>query len=279
MPRRVVIQPTQPIRLVGGEQYLSRVLRGRSVIEGQTVRVDVIGNSITLVIAKVLPKGIAIVTDDTEIELKEEPYKPEEGKKEVSDIHYEDIGGLGRELQLVREMIELPAASPGDLRAARYSAAQGCPALRTSGYGKDPDCKGRCKRGGCPLHLALRPGDHEQVLRRERERAPGEIRRSRTECPGDHLHRRDRLNCPQTGGDQGRSRTACCCPAPLPDGRSQGTGAGHCHRRNQPSGLDRPCTPARWPVSTARSRSVSRTRKEGWRSSRSIPAAYRWQMM
>ena len=110
--KKVVIQPTQPIRLVGGEQYLARVLRGRSVIEGQTVRVDVIGNSITLVIAKVLPKGIAIVTDDTEIERKEEPYKPEEGKQELSDIHYEDIGGLGRELQLVREMIELPLRHP-----------------------------------------------------------------------------------------------------------------------------------------------------------------------
>ena len=56
------------IGLVGGEQYLARVLRGRSVIEGQAVRVDVIGNSITLVIAKVMPKGIAIVTDETEIE-------------------------------------------------------------------------------------------------------------------------------------------------------------------------------------------------------------------
>jgi len=110
--KKVVIQPTQPIRLVGGEQYLARVLRGRSVIEGQTVRVDVIGNAITLVIAKVTPKGIAIVTDDTEIELKEEPYKAEEGKKETSDIHYEDIGGLGRELQLVREMIELPLRHP-----------------------------------------------------------------------------------------------------------------------------------------------------------------------
>jgi len=110
--KKVVIQPTQPIRLVGGEQYLARVLRGRSVMEGQTVRVDVIGNSITLVIAKVAPKGIAIVTDETEIELKEEPYKPEEGMREVSDIHYEDIGGLGRELQLVREMIELPLRHP-----------------------------------------------------------------------------------------------------------------------------------------------------------------------
>ena len=110
--KKVVIQPTQPIRLVGGEQYLSRILRGRAVFEGQTQRIDVIGNTITLVIAKVVPKGIAIVTDDTEIELKEEPYKPEEGKQETSDIHYEDIGGLGRELQLVREMIELPLRHP-----------------------------------------------------------------------------------------------------------------------------------------------------------------------
>ncbi len=110
--KKVVIQPTQPIKLVGGEQYLARVLRGRSVMEGQTVRVDVIGNPITLVITKVTPKGIAIVTDETEIELKEEPYKPEDGMREVSDIHYEDIGGLGRELQLVREMIELPLRHP-----------------------------------------------------------------------------------------------------------------------------------------------------------------------
>lgn len=109
---KLVIQPNQPTRLVGGEQYLKRVLRGRSVIEGQMVRVDIIGNSITFVIVKVSPKGIAIVTDDTEIVLNEEPYKPEEGKQKISDSQYEDIGGLGRELQLVREMIELPLRHP-----------------------------------------------------------------------------------------------------------------------------------------------------------------------
>ena len=111
--KKIVIQPTQPIRLVGGEQYLSRVLRGRPVMEGQTVRVDVIGNPLTLVIAKVTPKGIAVVTDQTEIELKETAYRGEEGKKkEVSDVHYEDIGGLSRELEMVREMIELPLRHP-----------------------------------------------------------------------------------------------------------------------------------------------------------------------
>jgi transitional endoplasmic reticulum ATPase len=109
---KVVVQPAQATRLVGGEQYLSRVLRGRSVVEGQTLRVDIIGNSVTFVIVRVSPRAIAIVSDDTEIELKDEPFNPDEGKREISSIQYEDIGGLERELQLVREMIELPLRHP-----------------------------------------------------------------------------------------------------------------------------------------------------------------------
>jgi transitional endoplasmic reticulum ATPase len=110
---RVVIQPTQPIRLTGGERLLARLLLGRPAIEGQTIRVNILGNPITFVIAKVTPKGIAIVNTQTWIELKETPYEPKEGiRKEFADVHYEDIGGLGRELQMVREMIELPLRHP-----------------------------------------------------------------------------------------------------------------------------------------------------------------------
>ena len=112
--KKVTIQPTQPIRLVGGEQYLARLLRGRPVIEGQYIPVSILGNPFTFAVAKVVPKGIAIVTDSTEIELKETPYEPKEGQRETraADVHYEDIGGLDRELQLVREMIELPLRHP-----------------------------------------------------------------------------------------------------------------------------------------------------------------------
>ncbi len=110
--KKIVLQPTHPVHLVGGEQYLSRHLRGHPLIEGQTIRIDVIGNSINLVVTKVDPKGIVIVTDGTEIELREEPYHSEEREQEATDVHYEDIGGLGRELQLVREMIELPLRHP-----------------------------------------------------------------------------------------------------------------------------------------------------------------------
>jgi GAF domain-containing protein len=110
---KVVIQPTQPIRLQGGEQYLARLLQGRLISEGQALRVNILGNPLTFVISKVTPKGIAVFGPNTWVELKETPYEPGAGeRKEVPDVHYEDIGGLGRELEMVREMIELPLRHP-----------------------------------------------------------------------------------------------------------------------------------------------------------------------
>jgi len=109
---KITIQPTQPVRLQGGEQYMARLLNGRPVIEGQLFRVNIMGNALSFVISKVKPSGVAIVGPNTSIEIKETPYEPEEGRKEVPDVHYEDIGGLGRELDQVREMIELPLRHP-----------------------------------------------------------------------------------------------------------------------------------------------------------------------
>jgi len=109
---KLVIQPTQAVRLSGGGEFIGRMLLGRPVFEGQAFRVNILGNALTFVITKVSPKGIAIVNQQTHIELKETPYEPKEGHKDLPDIHYEDIGGLGRELDMVREMIELPLRHP-----------------------------------------------------------------------------------------------------------------------------------------------------------------------
>jgi transitional endoplasmic reticulum ATPase len=57
------------------------------------------------------PKGIVQVLPDTEIVIKEEPIDEEESGQ-VQTISYEDIGGLGDQLQKVREMIELPLKHP-----------------------------------------------------------------------------------------------------------------------------------------------------------------------
>jgi transitional endoplasmic reticulum ATPase len=107
---KIIIAPTEPVRIMGGETYLMRLLEGRPVIRGQKIRVEIFGHVLTFVVTSTKPSGVVIVSRSTQIELKERPV--EEITRHVPSVTYEDIGGLKRELRLVREMIELPLKHP-----------------------------------------------------------------------------------------------------------------------------------------------------------------------
>ena len=101
-------------------------LSGQAVTQGQTVPVSfglgplssMSGQKIPLKIAETEPSGTVVVTDSTDIQVSEMPAEQVhsgEGAPEASDtpdVTYEDIGGLDRELEQVREMIELPMRHP-----------------------------------------------------------------------------------------------------------------------------------------------------------------------
>jgi len=101
-------------------------LSGQAVTQGQTVPVSfglgplssMSGQKIPLKIAETEPSGTVVVTDSTDIQVSEMPAEQVhsgEGVPEASDtpdVTYEDIGGLDRELEQVREMIELPMRHP-----------------------------------------------------------------------------------------------------------------------------------------------------------------------
>ncbi|MBU2639325.1 MAG: CDC48 family AAA ATPase [Nanoarchaeota archaeon] len=105
--KKVILAPSQPIRIIKGEEYLLKVLEGQPIIKGQRVRVEMLGNPLTFTIKNTEPSDIVIVTKDTQIKLKEK--LAEVG---AVDVMYEDIGGLRKEIDLVREMIELPLRHP-----------------------------------------------------------------------------------------------------------------------------------------------------------------------
>ena len=73
---RVVIAPTEPVRLMGGETYLLRLLEGRATKKGQKFKVEILEHVLTFIIISTVPDGVVIVTKDTEIDLKDEPVKP-----------------------------------------------------------------------------------------------------------------------------------------------------------------------------------------------------------
>ncbi|RJS84537.1 AAA family ATPase, partial [Methanophagales archaeon] len=106
--KKVTLEPTQPVRIAGGERYIARILKGRPITKGQIIRVEMLGNPITFVVTNTIPLGTVIPQIDTEIVLR----KPREEAIGVPHVTYEDIGGLKREIGMIREMIELPLRHP-----------------------------------------------------------------------------------------------------------------------------------------------------------------------
>ena len=108
---KVTLAPTEPIRIMGGEEYLAQALDGRVVTRGDVVSVPVMGRRFDFVVQSFSPTAEAVeVSAATKIKVAEKPSKEVETK--VPRVNYEDIGGLRDEVAKVREMIELPLRHP-----------------------------------------------------------------------------------------------------------------------------------------------------------------------
>jgi transitional endoplasmic reticulum ATPase len=121
---RVTVALPQNLRIGGNiGTYIRDKLAGQPVTKGQTVQLPLgfgfmasSNQTVPLRVASTQPSGTVVVNDSTEVQISQ---KPAEQIKETStgsdggpSITYEDIGGLDRELEQVREMIELPMRHP-----------------------------------------------------------------------------------------------------------------------------------------------------------------------
>jgi transitional endoplasmic reticulum ATPase len=107
---RLTLAPTEPLRIVGGEEYLSQLLEGRVLSRGDYVPINIMGRTVNLVVTNTNPPAEAvIVTEGTEVLVGEQVKEP---IRAIPKISYEDIGGLRPVIQKIREMIELPLRHP-----------------------------------------------------------------------------------------------------------------------------------------------------------------------
>ena len=98
----------------GIEGFARRGLNKRPVVAGDRIFIPgmtLFAEALPFAIVQTSPKGIVQVTGDTEIFIKDESID-EEDVGQSAGITYEDIGGIGLQLQKVREMIELPLKHP-----------------------------------------------------------------------------------------------------------------------------------------------------------------------
>ena len=109
--QKITFAPTEQLRIMGGEDYLTQALEGRAVTRGDVIEINVMGRRIDLVVISYQPGSDAVLVQrETEVKISEKPVK--ESQSRVPKVTYEDIGGLGDEVRKVREMIELPLKHP-----------------------------------------------------------------------------------------------------------------------------------------------------------------------
>ncbi|MGD9674079.1 MAG: CDC48 family AAA ATPase [Candidatus Nitrosocosmicus sp.] len=134
----ITFAPTEPLRIMGAEEYLAEYLNGALMTKGDTIPISVMGRRIDLVVISTHPSGPVIISDTTKIVVSEETSKALQISQEGSSasITYEDIGGLGDAVARVREMIELPLRHPELFKRLGVEAPKGVLLHGPPGTGK-----------------------------------------------------------------------------------------------------------------------------------------------
>jgi transitional endoplasmic reticulum ATPase len=89
--------------------FVRNRLMERTLVEGDTTLVMMLGHAIPFTVSKTRPHGIVKVNSETRLTILNEPAPEGKGLPRTT---YEDIGGLHEEIQRVREMVELPLRHP-----------------------------------------------------------------------------------------------------------------------------------------------------------------------
>ncbi|MDO8369711.1 MAG: CDC48 family AAA ATPase [Candidatus Nitrotoga sp.] len=119
--RKVVAQPAQRIVLSPTAsgfsdrdlQYIGMRLDGLPVLEGDRIRGTLFGSrSMDFLVKETVPKGPVLIAPTTLLTVGSARTEARAGSIGRPSFSYEDVGGLKREVQRVREIIELPLRYP-----------------------------------------------------------------------------------------------------------------------------------------------------------------------
>jgi transitional endoplasmic reticulum ATPase len=111
---------------------LRQLLSGCPLVLGDRVHVTFFGGRPrSFMVEGAAPRGAVIVSADTQIS-----FRASEDDGPASRVSYEDIGGLGREVALVREMVELPLRFPELFGMLGIEAPRGVLLTGSPGTGK-----------------------------------------------------------------------------------------------------------------------------------------------
>ncbi|VVB91186.1 VCP-like ATPase [uncultured archaeon] len=186
---KVVLAPPEGTSIQFGgeaEEMVKRQIMKRSIVKGDIIPVMstmahpflgrvVTGQTIPLIAIEAEPEGIILVTESTDIKLREKPVVLE---VTGTGITYEDIGGLSDEIQRLREMIELPMKHPEIFEKLGIESPKGVLMYGPPGTGKTLIARAVANESGANFFSIAGPeimskyyGESEQRLRELFEQA------------------------------------------------------------------------------------------------------------
>ncbi len=180
---RVEVKPAEEIVLGPPEgEYPKEIREYAEEIKEQLLNIPLMANdvvnvyipygfqylSIPFVVARTKPSGPVIVTGKTKIRISEKPVSVQ-----VPDVTYEDIGGLKKEIELIREMVELPLKHPEVFKRLGIEPPKGVLLYGPPGTGKTLLAKAVANEANAhfiaingPEIVSKYYGESEQNLRR-----------------------------------------------------------------------------------------------------------------
>jgi transitional endoplasmic reticulum ATPase len=187
--KKVVLAPSEgtPIKFGGeAEDIIKHQIMKRPINKGDIIPVMstmshpflgrfVTGQEIPLIAIEAEPEGIILITDKTDIKLREKPVVLD---VTGTGITYENIGGLSDEIQRLREMIELPMKHPELFERLGIEPPKGVLMHGPPGTGKTLIAKAVANESGANFFSIAGPeimskyyGESEQRLRELFEQA------------------------------------------------------------------------------------------------------------
>ncbi|MFZ5954908.1 MAG: CDC48 family AAA ATPase [Nanoarchaeota archaeon] len=132
--KSIVLSPLEEVRFSDDPtEYFHSKLMHKPLAQNQKTVIDVFGTRLGYVVSKTNPKTYVIVTPSTKITVSDVPYS---GELKATGVSYEDIGGLKEEIELIREMVELPMKHPEVFQKLGVGAPKGVLLTGPPGTGK-----------------------------------------------------------------------------------------------------------------------------------------------
>ena len=132
--KKIVLSPIEKISVEGLQEYMSTLYEGHVFTTGDTIIVNThLGGKTQLIVTSTTPSKPVIVTHETEFILGSMTKAVDNS---IPRVTYDDLGGLKKETQKIREMVELPMRHPELFEKLGIEAPKGVLLYGPPGTGK-----------------------------------------------------------------------------------------------------------------------------------------------